>query len=761
MTVLEAFFRNDLLICFLRQYLRAEDVYACSLVSKQWHDQFEPYIWSTVELTHPAMIKNHSFPKPLKTAFQTQGDKIKALLTDDSANPSKIAEHCHNLTDFCAVTDRYSVESKDQESDAILKILDLNPKLTRLRLEGLQFSEGDLGSGLAVALTSLEHLAYFTLICAKECTISIANLQLILASCPINLQELTLSIPSPPPKEEVPNTNNNNNNNNAGANNNDNGDNNAEAVANPNGVAAAAAEATAAAAVAAAAAALIEPPNPSLDRLLNLQKEIEISTRNPMPFLKTLWFQGDFRDDDKPLLIPFIARCSNLETLIVPMVLEEPSDVLATTIRKYCPKLRNLEIGPTNFSDDYVAGLIGSAARLEQLTLHHIPHLQTNSAIAIAQHADSLQRLVLDYDTRIQSADIQTILTSCKALQVFQIRVDNISHKSPRLEIKDLVSAPWTALKLRELELVIGSDFGDLDDNNAAATITGEDVVEGSDSNDTNASDSSNVATTSGDTTITATASDDATVVTATTSSGTTSTASTSADNSSASATVSTTTTEESKEKQECKDEDVKDLDLAIKNLKIQDEEVVTVTKVDYASPAKVKVVVDRAAMVEQVYKQLGSLTQLYSLTLGWVPVSTLTASPMDHTTDTTVSTPTTTTTKDNTTDTTTTSTSTSTSTSSKPPPAALDFTLASGLGHLKTMTRLAELDLSLMLQHKVGQAEMEWMHETWPRWYLFYGYVPRESTFEPYQFMRDAGSQPGMEHIRWLHEKRPDMKLR
>lgn len=743
MTVLESFFRNDLLISFLRQYLRAEDVYACTLVCKQWHDQFEPYIWSTVELTHPAMIKNHSFPRPLRAAFSTHGDKIKALLTDDSANPSKIAEHCHNLTEFCAVTDRYSVENKDQESDAILKILDLNPKLTRLRLEGLQFSEGDLGSGLAVALTSLEHLAFFTLICAKECTISIANLQLILASCPINLQELTLSIPSPPPKEEAPNTNNNNN----AAANNDNA-NDVDAEANLNGVAAAAAEATAAAAV--AAAAVVDPPNPSLERLLNLQKEIEISTRNPMPFLKTLWFQGDFRDDDKPLLIPFIARCSNLETLIVPMVLEEPSDVLATTIRKYCPKLRNLEIGPTNFSDEYVAGLISSAARLEQLTLHHIPHLQASSAIAIAQHADSLQRLVLDYDTRIQSVDIQTILTSCKALQVFQIRVDNISHKSPRLEIKDLVSAPWTALKLRELELVIGSDFGDQDD--IAVTVEGEVSMDESDSSTISSSDSSNVATTSGDTTITATTSEDATIVTATTSSDIASTASTSADSSilsTSTATVSTTSAEESKEKQECKDEDVKDLEMTIKNLKIQ-EEVLPVAKV-IVPPVATKIVVDRAAMVEQVYKQLGSLTQLYSLTLGWVPVasSAATTTSTTRTTDTAEATATPTT-----------SSSTSPSQNSTET-AALDFTLASGLGHLKTMTRLAELDLSLMLQHKVGQEEIQWMYETWPRWYLFYGYVPRESTFEPYKFVRDAGSQEGMEHIRWLMEKRPDMKLR
>ncbi|KAG0311141.1 hypothetical protein BGZ97_012058, partial [Linnemannia gamsii] len=624
-------------------------------------------------------------------------------------------------------------------------ILDLNPKLTRLRLEGLQFSEGDLGSGLAVALTSLDHLAYFTLICAKECTISVANLQLILASCPINLQELTLSIPSPPPKEETPNTNNNN----AAANDNANANANvADADANPNGVAAAAAEATAAAAAAVAAAAVVEPPNPSLERLLNLQKEIEISTRNPMPFLKTLWFQGDFRDDDKPLLIPFIARCSNLETLIVPMVLEEPSDVLATTIRKYCPKLRNLEIGPTNFSDEYVAGLISSAARLEQLTLHHIPHLQASSAIAISQHADSLQRLVLDYDTRIQSVDIQTILTSCKALQVFQIRVDNISHKSPRLEIKDLVSAPWTALKLRELELVIGSDFGDQDDTSGVSVVTDEILTSDSDSSDANSSDSSNVATTSGDTTITATTSEDATIVTATTSNGTTSTASTSAgaESSTSPATVSTSSAEESKEKQGCKEEDTKDLELSIKNLKIQEEEVVPVVKI-VPPPVPIKAVVDRVAMVEQVYKQLGSLTQLYSLTLGWVPVTPS---------------PTTTTTVESTTASTTSTCTTSTTTSkNNPDTAALDFTLSSGLGHLKTMTRLAELDLSLMLQHQIGQDEITWMHETWPRWYLFYGYVPRESTFEPYQFVRDAGSQPGMEHIRWLREKRPDMKLR
>ncbi|KAG0282761.1 hypothetical protein BGZ96_000141 [Linnemannia gamsii] len=745
MSVLESFFRNDLLISFLRQYLRAEDVYACTLVCKQWHDQFEPYIWSTVELTHPAMIKNHSFPRPLRTAFSTHGDKIKALLTDDSANPSKIAEHCHNLTDFCAVTDRYSVEHKDQESDAILKILDLNPKLTRLRLEGLQFSEGDLGSGLAVALTSLEHLAYFTLICAKECTISVANLQLILASCPINLQELTLSIPSPPPKEETPNTNNNNAaaNENANANAND-----AEVEVNLNGVAAAAAEATAAAAV--AAAAVVEPPSPSLERLLNLQKEIEISTRNPMPFLKTLWFQGDFRDDDKPLLIPFIARCSNLETLIVPMVLEEPSDVLATTISKYCPKLRNLEIGPTNFSDDYVAGLISSAARLEQLTLHHIPHLQASSAIAIAQHADSLQRLVLDYDTRVQSVDIQTILTSCKALQVFQIRVDNISHKSPRLEIKDLVSAPWTALKLRELELVIGSDFGDQDDTSGATVVADENLTDDSNSDDASSSDSSNVATTSGDTTITAITSEDATIVTATTSNVTTSTASTSAgaDTSTSTVTFSTSSAEENKEKQGCKEEDTKELELAIKNMKIQDEEVVPVVKIVHP-PVPIKVVVDRAAMVEKVYKQLGSLTQLYSLTLGWVPVA-----PSPTTTVTDVAESTTVLTMSS-------STTITIPSKTNSDTAALDFTLSSGLGHLKTMTRLAELDLSLMLQHQIGQDEIAWMHETWPRWYLFYGYVPRESTFEPYQFVRDAGSQPGMEHIRWLREKRPDMKLR
>ncbi|KAF9097328.1 hypothetical protein BGX23_009176 [Mortierella sp. AD031] len=754
MSVLESFFRNDLLICFLRQYLRAEDVYACSLVCKQWHEQFESYIWSTVELTHPSMIKNHSFPRPLRAAFSTHGDKIKALLTDDSANPSKIAEHCHNITDFCAVTDRYSVESKDQESDAILKIIDLNSKLTRLRLEGLQFTEGDLGSGLAVALTSLEHLAYFTLICAKECTITIANLQLILASCPITLQELTLSIPSAPPKEETPNTNNNNNNAAANNNNNANANNDDDAEANPNGVAAAAAEATAAAAV--AAAAVVEPPNPSLERLLNLQKEIEISTRNPMPFLKTLWFQGDFRDDDKPLLIPFIARCSNLETLIVPMVLDEPSDVLATTIRKYCPKLRNLEIGPTNFSDEYVAGLISSAARLEQLTLHHIPQLQVGSAIAIAQHADSLQRLVLDYDTRIQSADIQTILTSCRALQVFQIRVDNISHKSPRLEIKDLVSAPWTALKLRELELVIGSDFGDLQDDNAT---TGEDTIDDGSTSSNISNDTSNTATTSGDTTTTATTSDNAATATATTSSVTTNTASTSADNTIVAA---TTSTEESKEKQDCKDGDVKQLELDIKNFKIHD--VTPVAKV-VVPPAKTKAVVDRAAMVEQVYKQLGCLTQLYSLTLGWVPIAPTT--PTDSTITTLVeptssSSPSTATTTSNTTSKdTVTKTEAEQILETKNATAAVDFTLASGLGHLKTMKRLAELDLSLMLQHKVGQAEIEWMQANWSRWYLFYGYVPRESTFEPYRFVRDAGSQPGMEHIRWLREKRPDMKLR
>jgi hypothetical protein len=302
---------------------------------------------------------------------------------------------------------------------------------------------------------------------------------------------------------------------------------------------------------------------------------------------------------------------------------------------------------------------------------------------------------------------------------------------------------------LRELELVIGSDFGDLDDNITGAAVTEVTLMEGIDSNGANSAESSNVATTSGDTTVTATTSDIATIVTATTSSNTSSTASTSADNSCSTATISTCTAEESKEKQDCKDEEAKDLETAVKNLKIQDGEAVPVIKVNDSPPAKTKAVVDRAAMVEQVYKQLGSLTQLYSLTLGWVPVSTSDSTTTEGTAESV------------TTITTATSTTGITTSSTPPSPAALDFTLASGLGHLKTMARLAELDLSLMLQHKVGQAEMEWMHENWPRWYLFYGYVPRESTFEPYRFVRNAGSQPGMEHIRWLLEKRPDMKLR
>ncbi|KAG0344143.1 hypothetical protein BG004_004706, partial [Podila humilis] len=86
--------------------------------------------------------------------------------------------------------------------------------------------------------------------------------------------------------------------------------------------------------------------------------------------------------------------------------------------------------------------------------------------------------------------------------------------------------------------------------------------------------------------------------------------------------------------------------------------------------------------MVENVYKQLGRLTQLKSLATGWLPITSAELMFEDM-----MIVP------------------------------YVDMSLASGLGHLHGLKALEYLDIERVLKARVSESEVEWMVLHWPRW--------------------------------------------
>ncbi|KAG0223257.1 hypothetical protein BGX31_008592 [Mortierella sp. GBA43] len=115
------------------------------------------------------------------------------------------------------------------------------------------------------------------------------------------------------------------------------------------------------------------------------------------------------------------------------------------------------------------------------------------------------------------------------------------------------------------------------------------------------------------------------------------------------------------------------------------------------------------AAGIEQVYKQIGQLTKLQTLTLGWRSAQI------------------------------------------SPGNSDLDMSLGAGLGHMEQLKALKTLDVNFLPRLNIGLPEIQWMVKNWPSLSTITGYGHRH---------KSKGDVGEPEHVTWLRNERPKLKL-
>ncbi|KAF9993402.1 hypothetical protein BGZ79_001941, partial [Entomortierella chlamydospora] len=139
----------------------------------------------------------------------------------------------------------------------------------------------------------------------------------------------------------------------------------------------------------------------------------------------------------------------------------------------------------------------------------------------------------------------------------------------------------------------------------------------------------------------------------------------------------------------------------------------------------------ETASALELFYEQLGQLTKLQHLRLGWRTV--VYSQLMSH----------------------------------------LDLSIRNGLTHLKGLKDLRVLDVGFIPQLKIGQMEVEWMAANWPKLERLKGLFAKETVkYDRLNRMIEVDFQTAKDEIRqvdvdkaneqgyiqWLHKQRPDI---
>jgi len=184
---------------------------------------------------------------------------------------------------------------------------------------------------------------------------------------------------------------------------------------------------------------------------------------------------------DKTLL-PLLQHCPKLQRLYIPQLayIAEHQDTiveqeLGPALKKWCPKLRDLDLGCSLATDKAMVSLLNNCCPLESLTFsspNSLGPLSTQVFVNSNLYPGTLERLDIRLCTGVDSKDLQLILTSCPNLRVFQSIWTGESsggnetcqggysrhyglHEA-RIHIQDLPLATgpaWACLKLRVLHV--------------------------------------------------------------------------------------------------------------------------------------------------------------------------------------------------------------------------------------------------------------------------------------------------------------------
>ncbi|KAF9095172.1 hypothetical protein BGX23_000948 [Mortierella sp. AD031] len=160
---------------------------------------------------------------------------------------------------------------------------------------------------------------------------------------------------------------------------------------------------------------------------------------------------------DINLFCAMIKRCQEIVELEMPMI-GRGSDVveMSQLIARHCPSLAKVSQADQDSSGSMIIAVAGSMQeqRLESFTTSYYNDKNGRLASTLLRHSTTLTTIEIDGSNILESRVIQSILCSCRALEVFGIW-GNESDLYEKIDLGDAVANPWASTSFRELRLVI------------------------------------------------------------------------------------------------------------------------------------------------------------------------------------------------------------------------------------------------------------------------------------------------------------------
>ncbi|KAF9388625.1 hypothetical protein CPB97_000735 [Podila verticillata] len=220
------------------------------------------------------------------------------------------------------------------------------------------------------------------------------------------------------------------------------------------------------------------------------QQQQQQQQQEPNTFtLKVLILKGSMVGVEDSILFPLLQLCPNLECFIMPMIHQDKLNDMTAILTAYCPRLRNVDLHHNRFSDEQVTHLIdvGIQEPLDGITIAGNVDYNTGRRVmqmselgtrrAISAHSATLVTLLLhDCGLAVTSQWIQLLLVQCSRLKALLVSGtvvcasphENAETDFPRtrmgrrrralvgLDAMDIIHGePWTCTDLELLELVI------------------------------------------------------------------------------------------------------------------------------------------------------------------------------------------------------------------------------------------------------------------------------------------------------------------
>ncbi|KAF9080020.1 hypothetical protein BGX23_002779 [Mortierella sp. AD031] len=159
-------------------------------------------------------------------------------------------------------------------------------------------------------------------------------------------------------------------------------------------------------------------------------------------------------------IVSIFQHCPNLMTLHAPELADQINDEeLAREIARYCPNLRSLAHTSSEFDGRLVMSLMGALPenQLEVLKYYRLDKDSTTTATLIRRHSSTLRTIRFNQCLHISSKAIQSILVGCRALE--DLLFDFSDPRSVTLELEDAIEFPWSATRLKSLQLVVAIGY--------------------------------------------------------------------------------------------------------------------------------------------------------------------------------------------------------------------------------------------------------------------------------------------------------------